>query len=247
MDLVILLQLVDSVMSPLQHPTAWDLRARGRRRILQKLEPLLCAVAHNTAIVERVLRCLTHVLQQQEWCCVQDGANIFVSAVNPEQWQSYLSMGKCTDAKVFWPLLAYFAQPRMKVKTKESCRGQLVLWMLTNGLLWIDSTSNISSKHRATTYARTDIVNLTIWILSASLGSLPHRDKLLFDLLQRTLNLLSTTFITMKTLGLSSTPQLKMRKPTGDLHTKCLCSIDEWQLLLASVDQSLTLPVPLGD
>ena len=54
-----------------------------------------------------------------------------------------------------------------------------------------------------------------------------------------------TIFITMKTLGLSSTPQLKMRKPTGDSHSKCLCSINEWQLLLASVDQSLTLPVPL--
>ena len=47
------------------------------------------------------------------------------------------------EVKVVWPLLACFAQPLMKVKTKESCRWQLVLWMLTNGSLWIDGTFNI--------------------------------------------------------------------------------------------------------
>ena len=48
-----------------------------------------------------------------------------------------------------------------------------------------------SSKHRATTCAKTDIEYLTDLVLPASLGSLRHRDKLLFDLLQRTLNLQS--------------------------------------------------------
>ena len=128
------------------------------------------------SIVERVSRCLTHVLQQQDWCCVRDGASIFVSAVNPEQWQSDLSTGKCTDKQ-----------------------------------------QNSQLSH---------FKNHSIYCNELSIYSL-------------------TIFITMKTLGLSSTPQLKMRKPTGDSHTKCLCSIDEWQLLLASVDQSLTLPVPL--
>ena len=103
-----------------------------------------------------------------------------------------------------------------------------------------------SSKHRATTCAKTDIVNLTDLVLPASLGSLRHRDKLLFDLLQRTLNLQSDDIHHNEDSRLISTrPQLKMRKPTGDSRTKCLCNIDEWQLLLASVDQSLTLPVPL--
>lgn len=203
----VLMQLVDSAMS-IFHPTAWDLRVKDRRQVLKKLEPLRNELAHHVEVVERVCHCLARDLGQQKWRCMRGGDNIFVSSIDPDLWCSFLSsatkppqastvrhlafrekLPRC-EIESIWCIVAYSAGAEAHLDCTDSKRWEFVSQLLTKGSLSASATSaSLPPSIEQINAAVSDLTNFTDLIASGAMRSLPRRDGIIFDLLQRALSL----------------------------------------------------------
>lgn len=202
----VVLQLVDSVMSLLL-PDAWDLRINGLRAVLAILEPLRDELAGCLPLVDRGCRCLEKQLEQQEWRCVRQGANVFVSSVDPNTWLKYLesattpqkrqivrlsSFGQCLprcEIEAIWSLVAFFASSR-NCSDVACDHWKFFTNLLSKGSLCrVAIDLSLPPQSEQLLAAVSDVTNLTDLIASGRMGCLPRRDEALFDILKRAVSL----------------------------------------------------------
>ena len=201
------MQFVDTVMSLFQ-PRAWALQIRDVRNVLRQIEPLRNELAMHMHLTERVCEQMLVKLPPQEWRCVREGENVFVSSINPDDWEVLLTNGvpphKSTTARfeafekvlprcevdAIWCSLAYFASIETSVSSSDSNRWCLLSHVFFKGSLYIDeNAAPIPPELEQVKAAIDDLKNMTFLLLSGVLGPLPRRDNFLIDVIKKALML----------------------------------------------------------
>lgn len=202
----ILLQLVDSVMS-LVHPEAWSLQLENNEDVLLELGSLRDSLGNFFLLQERVSQCVTRELGCQEWRCVREGEHFFVSAVNPVDWENFLTAGvkppkitksryhtfdeklpRC-EARAFWRLLDFFSRaPSLLAEDSVYSRWNLASKLaIENTLSPFDLQTELPLCAEQISAVLQDTEMLRMLLLSGSMRGLPKQDNNLFEVIKRSL------------------------------------------------------------
>jgi hypothetical protein len=240
----IILMLVDSVMS-MFHPVAWNISVQNRRRILLILSALRDAVACLINPTEAACQCLCTELGMQEWRCVRDGENVFVSSVDPDQWQSYLLSGeyrhtvqvvrlytfsdylpRC-EVDSFWCSVAFFSQAKQSVERSDKTIWNILLSLPAKSSLYSTSASRELPPSREQAQAVvSELKYLKEIAFSGNLGELPKKDNLFFDIVQKALHIQADELLLNEQSQLYYSPSILDEKSDADFVSRIFEGIE---------------------
>ena len=199
------LQLVDAVMSLFQ-PKAWALQIQDVKKVICQLEPLRNELALHMHLTERICELILHKLPPQEWRCVRDGQSVFVSSINPDDWEVLLASGvqpqwsksvrfaafanvipRC-EVDAIWCSLAFVAGVETPISNSDTSRWCLLSQLFFKGSLSVDeNAAPIPPELDQVKAAIEDLRNMIDLIMSGAMETLPKRDNFLLDVIQKSL------------------------------------------------------------